>query len=103
MFARGTHRRATHKHKTMILPQKPIAVLCDINEAWELKEELRQAGVPCLYGEERVFKASYKLVPFIGLLWMAEVVCSLMKHNAALAVPMPEFRAAFGLPTQPQL
>jgi len=101
MFARGTHRRATHKHKTMILPKDPVAVLCDIDEACKLFKELREAGVPCLRKDEVDFREVFRGYPFIGILWgYSSVIGSLMKHNADLAVPMPEFRTAFGLNPQ---
>jgi len=104
MFARVVHRRATHKHKTMILPKDPIAVLCDIDDAWELNKELLQAGVPCLFEDEQRFRASYKGTNDIGLVWGSmRAINPLMIFNAHLAVPMPEFRAAFGLNPKPQL
>jgi len=87
----------------MTLPIHPIAVLCDVDVAWELKEELREAGVLCLYKEEQRFKAAYKGTNDIGLVWcMAEFIISLPNHNAATKVSMPEFRAAFGLNPKPQ-
>jgi len=86
----------------MKLPENVVAVRCDVDTAWELKEELREAGVTCLFKEEQSFKAGYKAISGIGILWKAGVVCLLMDCNAALAVPMPEFRAAFDLPNKPQ-
>jgi len=87
----------------MTLPKNVVAVICDVDTAWKLHKELLEAGAPCLTEEERVFKASYKAIFGIGILWTEEVVCILMNHNAAaLAVPMPEFRAAFDLPNRPQ-
>jgi len=103
MFARGTHRRATHKHKTMILPKDPIAVLCGIDEACKLFEELREAGVPCAYDEEVGLREVFRVHSRMGILWgYSSLLGSLMSHNAHLAVPMPEFRAAFGLNPKPQ-
>ena len=87
----------------MTLPKNVVAVICDVDTAWKLEFELREAGAPCLVAEERVFKASYKAISGIGILWTAEVVCLLMEPNSHLAVPMPEFRAAFDLPPKPQL
>ena len=85
----------------MILPEHTTAVLCDIDEAWELNLELLEAGVYCLYDDEGAFKASYKGTNDIGLLWgYKKVISPLMNDVAHLAVPMPEFRAAFGLNPQ---
>jgi len=90
------------KHKTMTLPENVVAVRCDVDTAWQLKEELRASGVPCMKDEELIFKGSYRLISCIGILWTTELVCLLMKINAHSAVPMPEFRAAFDLTPNPQ-
>jgi len=88
----------------MILPKDPVAVLCDINEAWELNKELLEAGVPCVFDEEAHLREAFRVHSHIGILWgYSSLIGSLMKHNAALAVPMPEFRAAFALNPKPQL
>jgi len=104
MFARVAHRRATHKHKIMILPQKPIAALCSVDEAWKLNKELLQAGVPCVFDKEVDLREAFRVHSRIGIFWgYSSLLGSLMSHNAHLAVPMPKFRGAFGLPTKPQL
>ena len=88
----------------MTLPEIEVAVLCDVDTAWKLKEELRASGVPCLFKDEQSFKASYKRTSDVGLLWgYSRAIIPLMSNNATLAVSMPEFRAAFDLTPKPQL
>jgi len=85
----------------MIFPNPMVGVLCDIDDAWELNKELLQAGVPCLYDEEKSFKESYKSTSDIGLLWSnSRFIGLLMSPNADLAMSMPQFRTAFGLNPQ---
>jgi len=87
----------------MTLPNHPIAVLCDIDTAWELNKELLEAGVPCLFKKENSFRTSYKNTFDVGLIWgRVRVIFPLMKINADTVVSMPEFRAAFDLPIKPQ-
>jgi len=87
----------------MTFPIHPIAVLCDIDEACKLFKELREAGIRCLSKEEVNFREVFRDYSCIGLLWgSSEIIIPLMNRNAAAVVSMPEFRAAFGLPTKPQ-
>ena len=87
----------------MILPNPPIGVLCDINEAWKLNLELLEAGVRCHSGQESRFKKGYKLTSHVGLLWCySKGIAPLLPGYAHFAVSMPEFRTAFGLNPKPQ-
>ena len=80
-----------------------MGVLCNVDVAWELNLELAQSGVPCLSGIEAQFRGLFIRNLCIGLLWgSGKIICLLMSHNADLAVPMPEFRAAFDLPIKPK-
>jgi len=82
----------------MTLPIHPIAVICDVDEAYRLTLEFREAGVLCLRKHEVHFRAVFREHSFIGIFWgRNKVITLLSKRHAHFAVPMPEFRTAFGL------